>query len=86
MLPLGPGTVAGFSEMCLRAVAPLGIGPLRTTRATEVPGAAPLDGDREERPDDLEQAQRVWAALARAGGAFGMWQAPYRGHRRVGPM
>jgi hypothetical protein len=80
-LPLGPGTVAGFYEQFLEAVAPLGIAPLKTTVEPEIPGAPTLDADREQRPYNGEVARRAWSAFASAAGALIAWQAPYRGYR-----
>jgi hypothetical protein len=80
-LPLAPGSVAGFYERFVEAVAPLGIPPLKTTVEPEIPDAPTLDADREERPYDGEVANRVWSAFASAAGALIKWQAPYRGHR-----
>ncbi len=86
-LPLGPGTVAGFYEQFVEAVAPLGIAPLQTTVEPEIPDAPRLDADREQRPYDGEVARRVWSAFASSASALIAWQAPYRGHRpRVGIM
>jgi hypothetical protein len=86
-LPLGPGTVAGFYEQFVEAVAPLGIAPLQTTVEPEIADAPTLDADREQRPYDGEVARRVWSAFASSAAALIAWQAPYRGHRpRVGIM
>ena len=80
-LPLGPGSVAGFYENFIEAVAPLGIPPLKTTVEPEIPDAATLDSDREQRPYDSETVWRVWSAFASAARTLTVWQAPYRGHR-----
>ncbi len=80
-LPLGPGSVAQFYERFLDSVAPLGIGPLRTSIEPEIADAPTLETDREERPFDAQVARRIWSALASAAGALTVWQAPFRGHR-----
>ena len=84
-LPLAAGSVAGFYERFVAAVEPLGIPALDGLSQPEIPGAPPLDEDRDERPYDAAAARRVSAAQGLAAAALNAYQAPFRGPRpRVG--
>lgn len=84
---LRTGSVADFYARFVAAAAELGLPAPGSAVTCEIPGAAPLDSDGEQRPWDPAVARLVWAGFNSVAGALEEWQAPYRGHRpEVGVM
>lgn len=64
-VPLAPGSVAGFYEATMAALAELGVRVRVRPYPTELPSEVPFGEDTEERPYDADAVHRFWLALVR---------------------
>jgi hypothetical protein len=79
IVPLAPGSIAGFHAAVLAALADLGVTASISQVPSEMPGALPFAGDAAARPYDADAVRRFWRALIQAGRIFGEFRTGFLG-------
>lgn len=79
VIPLAPGSIAGFHAAVVAALSGLGVTAPFDGMPSEMPGAIPFAEDHAERPYDADAARRFWRALIQAQRVFERFRTGFLG-------